>query len=76
MLEVGDLVKQKAPNAPFMNAIISEMFNFDSIGIVMEIITVDYLYGDLEWNTNVVVRWSNGNIEQIPLIYLELVSNE
>lgn len=76
MIEVGDLVMQRAPMSPIINEMLRGELNFDCIGIVMDVIKIDYLYQYNDDCTNVIVKWSNGKIEELPSIYLEVIKSE
>jgi len=76
MIEVGDLVMQRAPMSPIINEMLRGELNFDCIGIVMDVIKIDYLYQHNDDCTNVIVKWSNGKIEELPSIYLEVIKSE
>ena len=75
-MEVGDLVKQKSSGAVFVSSIVKDNLNMDCVGIVIGVENGIYFSYDGRDRHRITVRWSNGNIEVLPEIYLEKVEGD
>ena len=75
-MEIGDLVKQKGAGVAVLSELLRNNLNMDCIGVIVEVHDKRYFSYDGSDRGDVTVRWSNGNTETIPEIYLEKIENE
>ena len=74
-MEVGDLVKQRGSGVAVISEFIKQNLNLGLIGIIIEIINnTDHTY-DGKPRNDLVIQWSNGNVEKLSEIYLEKLEN-
>ena len=75
-MEIGDLVKQKGAGVAVLSELLRNNLNMDCIGVIVEVHDKRYFSYDGSDRGDVTVRWSNGNTETIPEIYLEKIEDE
>ena len=74
-MEVGDLVKQRGSGVAIISEFIKQNLNLGLVGIIIEVIKgTDHSY-DGRPRDDIVVQWSNGNVEKLSEIYLEKLEN-
>ena len=72
-MEVGDLVKQRGSGVAIISEFIKQNLNLGLVGIIIEVIKgTDHSY-DGRPRDDIVVQWSNGNVEKLSEIYLEKI---
>ena len=75
-MEVGDLVKQKGAGLTSLSELLKNHLNMGCVGIIIKVHDKRYFSFDGADRSDVTVRWSNGNTEILPEIYLEKIENE
>ena len=75
-MEVGDLVKQRGAGVSVLSELIKNKLNIGCIGVIVEVHDKRYFSYDGRDRGDVTVRWSNGNTEVLPEIYLEKLEDE
>ena len=74
-MKVGDLVKQRGSGVVISEYIRSSL-NMGCIGIILEVHDKNKYSYDGRYTGDLTIQWSNGKVEIIPEIYLEVVENE
>lgn len=75
MFSVGDIVTQRSFGVAIISDLLKEQLHLGLIGIVIEVITGKQHSYDGRPRDVLVVKWSNGDVEELPEIYLEKVEN-
>ena len=74
-MKVGDLVKQRGSGVVISEYIRSSL-NLGCIGIILEVHDKTKYSYDGRYTGDLTIQWSNGKVEIIPEIYLEVVEDE
>ena len=75
MFSIGDIVTQRSFGVAIISDLIKEQLHIGLIGLVIDVLPgKDHAY-DGRPRDRLVVKWSNGAIEELPEIYLEKVEN-
>tara|TARA_B100001093_G_C26614098_1_gene921504 strand:+ start:299 stop:520 length:222 start_codon:yes stop_codon:yes gene_type:complete len=73
MFSIGDIVTQKSYGVAIISDLLKQQLHIGLIGIVIDVLEgVESSY-DGRPRHKLVVQWSNGDVEQLPEIYLEKV---
>ena len=75
-MEVGDLVRQRSVGVAIINEYIRSGLSLGLIGVVKEVHDKTTFSYDGRNRGDITVVWSNGKIETLPEIYLEVVKDE
>ena len=74
-MEAGDLVQQRGSGVAVISELIRSSLNLGCIGVIIEVHDkTNYSY-DGRNRGDITVQWSNGKIETIPEIYLEVIKD-
>jgi len=73
MFSVGDIVQQRSVGVAIISEIIRDQLHIGLIGIVMEVIPGKNQSYDGRPRDILRIKWSNGDVEELPEIYLEKV---
>jgi hypothetical protein len=73
MFSIGDIVTQKSYGVAIISDLLKQQLHIGLIGIVIDILEGTVSSYDGTPRHKLVVQWSNGDIEQLPEIYLEKV---
>ena len=73
MFSVGDIVQQRSAGVAIISELIREQLHLGLIGIVMEVIPGKNHSYDGRSRDILRIKWSNGDVEELPEIYLEKI---
>jgi len=73
MFSIGDIVTQKSCGVAIISDLLKQELHMGLIGIVINVIkTTQHSYNGIP-RDRLVIKWSNGDVEELPEIYLEKV---
>ncbi len=75
MFSIGDLVQQKGIGVAIISEILREQLHLGLIGVVIKIIPSNNHSYDGRPRDVLVIQWANGDIEELPEIYLEKIED-
>jgi hypothetical protein len=76
MMEVGDLVQQRGSGVAIISEYIRSALHLGCIGVIIEVHDKTNFSYDGRNMGDITVQWSNGKVETVPEIYLELLKDE
>tara|TARA_B100001094_G_C18179502_1_gene800005 strand:- start:1788 stop:2021 length:234 start_codon:yes stop_codon:yes gene_type:complete len=75
MFDIGDLVQQRGSGVAIISEILRQQLHLGLIGVVIKVVpSTDHTYDGRPRDT-LVIQWANGDIEELPEIYLEKIEN-
>lgn len=75
-MEVGDLVQQRGVGVAIISNFIRSSLNLGCIGVIIEVHDKTNFSYDGRNRGDITVQWSNGKVETVPEIYLEVIEDE
>jgi hypothetical protein len=75
-MEVGDLVQQRGVGVAIISNFIRSSLNLGCIGVIIEVHDKTNFSYDGRNRGDITVQWSNGKVETVPEIYLEVIKDE
>ena len=73
MFDIGDIVTQKSIGVAIISDLLKQQLHFGLVGIVIGVIKgTNHSYDGIP-RDKLVIKWSNGDVEELPEIYLEKI---